>query len=789
VKTLSLCKAMLLAGVTLAAPVLAQTAPGNDARTTGSTEPQTAAPTDTAPDVADIVVTAQRRPERLQNVPISVTAVSSDTLKTRALNDLSSLAQVAPSLQTGNDNTFAVRGVGTLAFSQSLESSVAFAQDEVNLTNSNLVTDLFDVAQVEVLNGPQGLLFGKNASAGLLNVTTTRPQLGHYGADFDLEGDYRDKAPGNSDGAIVRANVNLPIGERSALRVNAFYNYQSPVVQFVGPASGRVDLGQRRFAFRGKYLWQPSDAFSLYVIGEYGEEHGALGLFGSTFRSLGAGSVNVGPQSALGITPGPDNLQLGGDAGYFRDVSRHGLQGKMTYTLDNGIEISDIAAWKGFRRNQQIDQDFSAQDGANVNAARTKFDQYSNELRVALPAGDRLSGQAGLYYFHADLAVQNQIAGNNFLPAFVLPTYPFCVGATAVAGARPPVCSVSNSFFLGNDHNITQKTDSYAAFGQLTYRIVDGLQVIAGGRVTHDDISIDLVQNTGRYFVPLGIPFSGSQSYKNTDFSWKAGLQYNFTPNAMAYGTYARGYKGPGFNDNAVSQTGSLVVRPEINRNIEAGVKTTWFNRRLLFNVSLFRSHFSDYQVQSIDLTTNAFVTQNAAKLHNKGAEITATVTPVRGLTLNGSATVLDAEFKDFAGAQCYPTQGCTNGTFNASGLRPPLSPKFTSTGQAVYETAITPDGMRGFIEGNWYHRSAVQYNIAQSPGTRFGSVDLWGGSIGVRGDAWRFSVFCKNCTDRRVPTAIQVENGDAFAGVTSYYQQFGLNSFRTIGLQFGLHY
>lgn len=168
----------------------------------------------------DIVVTAQRRSESLQSVPVSVTAITADALSSRNLNDLTQISTAAPSLQIGADNTFSVRGVGTLAFAQTIDSSVAVALDDVNLGRPYLAGSLFnDVERVEVLNGPQGLLFGKNASAGLLNVVTTRPRLGEWGSITDLEFGKR-ATPGTSNGdawsVIARETLNIPFGETSA---------------------------------------------------------------------------------------------------------------------------------------------------------------------------------------------------------------------------------------------------------------------------------------------------------------------------------------------------------------------------------------------------------------------------------------------------------------------------------------------------------------------------------------------------------------------------------------------
>jgi iron complex outermembrane receptor protein len=743
-----------------------------------------AQPSEAANAVDDIVVTARRRPERLQDVPVSVTAVSAETLQSRGLNDLAQISLAAPSLQISADNNFAIRGVGTGAFSSSLESSVAFAENEVNLINPGLVSDFFDVAQVEVLNGPQGLLFGRNASAGLLNVTTVRPELGALKASFDLEGDHRRINGRDSNGVISKVAINVPLGAQAALRVSGFYNYQDPLVDFKGPLIGRNDLGLRRYAVRASLLVEPTDRLSIYVIGSYGEEHGVLGFFERTYRELGAGSVNAAPLAAIGIVPSPNNTDIGGEAGYYRDLTRRGVQGTLAYKFDNGMEISNIAAWKSFDRVQQIDQDGTGINGANINFNTTSFEQFSNELRLALPSGNALSGQMGLYYLHSSLDSGGQIAGNNYFPGFLLPSFPFCVGAVAVPGAFPPTCSTSNNFFLGNDRTVHQTNDSYAAFGQLTYKVTPQLEVLAGGRVTHDRLRIDLQQNRDRYFVTLGIPFAGSQTFSNTNFSWRVGAQYRFNSDAMVYATYGRGYKGPGFNDNAVTPTASLVVLPETNKNIEIGAKTSWLDRKLLVNVSLFHSVFDNYQVQSFDLTTASFIIQNAARVVTKGLEFTVIARPFAGLTVNASATLLDAKFGDYAGAQCYPTQGCT--TFNAAGLRPSLSPTFTSSIQGIYEFNSNGE-FRPYIEANLYHRSSVTYGFA--PGAAFPSVDIIGASIGVKHDNWRASLFCKNCTDQRVPVSIGVDSADAFSGVTSYAQKFGLNSFRTVGLMLNFNF
>lgn len=745
--------------------------------------------TDGNEEAAEIVVTAQRRTERLQDVPLSVTALGSDTLESRNINDLTQVALAAPSLQVGADNTFAVRGVGTQAFATTIDSSVATALDEVNLGRPFLAQGLFnDVERVEVLNGPQGLLFGKNASAGLLNVISTRPKLGKWASETDLELSNRDAPSGNAQSwsAIARQTVNLPIGAEGALRINGTYSIEEPGTTFVGRSDVRNDLDREQYGIRAKYLQGITPELELYIIGEYAKSKGVAGIFDRTYRSLGPGSINAAPLAEAGIVAGDDNYTFAGEGGFWRDLTLGGVQASLDWTGSSGVSISNIAAWKFYDYDAQLDTDFTNQNGASRNALTTDYDQFSNELRIALPADAPLTGQAGLYYFHSRVSQRGQIAGNNYFPPFLLPSYPFCVGAVAVPGAPPGTCSVSNSFFLGRDNRYRMTTNSYAAFGQLTYSLTDAFKVFAGGRVTRDEIEIDLTQIEDRYFVPLGAPGGFQQDYGNTDFSWRAGAQFEFTPDIMAYASYGRGYKGPGFNDVAPAPNADLIVRGEKSNTVEVGLKTSWLARRVVFNISAFHTKFDNYQVQSLDTVLQTYVVQNAASVTSKGIETTLNLRPLRGLSFNVSATLLNSRFDNFAGAECYPgqpTASCAaTGSFNAGGLRTPNAPEFTSSVQGLYEFQ-TGGSAHPFIEANWYHRSSINYLINRAPGAEVSAIDLIGGSIGVAfKNGMRLSVFCKNCTNEYNPNFIGLDPGDGTQGVASYQQQFGFDSVRTIG-------
>ena len=742
----------------------------------------------------DIIVTAQRSSQRLQDVPLSVQAVSGDALRDRGITDQRQLTTIAPTLQVQQNNNYTVRGIGTQSFAGTIEGSVATAVDDVTLGSRFLNGNPFlDVERIEVLNGPQGLLFGKNASAGLVNITTARPEIGRLGADFDMQGTTSDRPGENAIGAQARATLNIPVSSNSALRVSTVYTYQQPTIHYVRIGDpGRTDTDYRQYGARAKYLLEAGDRFSLYLIGEYFESRGIGSQFDSTYLALSPTSVNAAQLNADGVRAGPRNFVQTSDAAQYRDLDTGGAQGTLTYEFGNGMVLSNTLAWKFFDLDQQIDGDTTGGNGANINRNQSQYDQYTNELRLALPSGGPLTGQAGLYYFRSKLDQVSQIAGNNLLPPFVLPGFPFCVGAT-VSQPSPPGCPVSNDYFLGTDKVYTIRNTSYAAFGQLNYDLSDRFSAFAGGRVTRDKVSLHLTQNTGRYFVVLGFPnASYNQSYSNTNFSWKIGAQFKPSRDIMLYATYGRGYKGPGMNDAGASATANLTVYPETTRTVELGLKSSWLDRKITANISGFYTKFNNFQIQSFDPNLRTFVIGNAARVTSKGIETLLQVKPFDALTLSASGAYIDSSFDEYAAAQCYPTQpvaSCgVNGTFDASGYRLAYAPKFTSTVGANFDQPIAGGDTRFVLQAEWYHRSSIETNVSHAPGSQVDAIDLMNASVGLRGSNWNAGLFCRNCTNKVYPLSISVEAGDNSANPPrlSYVQSFGLDSIRTIGLRFG---
>ena len=732
-----------------------------------------------------ITVTAQRVEQDLQDVPVSLTVVDGGELGERNINELTQLTLAAPTLQVGQDNTFAIRGIGSQIFAETVDPSVALAVDGVSLARNAMAGQPFnDIAAIEVLNGPQGLLFGKNASAGLVNITTQKPILGEFSGFAGAEIVLRDTTPQDSTGRVLKGTANLPVSENSALRVNALYSYQDSIIENVFDNSGvRTDLDQERWGLKAKYLYE-SGPLSLYLIGDYNETSGTGGRFGRTLRSIDPNSDLIAAVGANGITAGPDNLTNDSDGEMFRDEETGGLQGTVEYEFENGLQLINIAAWRFFEGDQNLHNDFHSREDIVANPNFNEIDQFSNELRFVLPSNEAYSGQFGLYYynFSSDITNSLDVAGP---PPFIAVGFPFCVGAEVTPGP-PPNCPVSNDVFLGNDSATSLETESLAAFGQFDFYLTEKFTATLGARVTQDTVSSTVTQGQRNYFVNIGGP-SGtfSEEVENTNFSWKVGGQYDVSEDVMVYASVGQGYKAPGFNtENQNNPAIPFAVEDEISTTIEAGLRSEFWDDRMTLNVSVFNTEFDDYQAQSFNLDAQSFIIQNAATVEARGAEVSLSALLSDDFSVYWDLALLDSTFDEFSQASCTPDAPfCAPGDsfYDASGQATPLAADVTSTLQGLYERSLTPT-LDGFIQGSVYYRSEMNFNVA-SPLTQLDSITTLNLSAGLETDGGlRFSVFCKNCGDEKVPTGIAFDPGENNDGLATTNQTWGLDSVRTIG-------
>ena len=718
----------------------------------------------------EIIVTAQKRAENLQDVPISATVVSADQLAARQIFDPAQLQLVAPSLQVKSFNAamgasnFSVRGVGTLSFSNTIEASVTSVIDGVVMGQPVLgFMNYLDLAQIEVLNGPQGMLFGKNASAGLVNITTRRPELGRFSGQAMGE-IAQMKVPG--DGLLYRLQgiVNVPMGDNAALRVSASQTHTDPVMKNLVDVPGS-QYGQDQTSLRAKLLWEPTPELSIFIAGDYAHSKG-VGSGGSADRIVLPTSPFAPENAALGIVAGPDNFFSSYGAPTRAKFDVGGLQANIDYEFSSGHTLTSITAWRKFDADNLFDSDKHRVDILDTNHQLTTVSQFTEELRLASPVGQFFEYQLGLYYYNSDSDSAITAAG-------------------AFGQTTPPPAGFLA--WTGVVQTGAMKSKSYAGFGQGTLNLSDRFRFTFGGRYTKDKLSLNSVSDATGYVVPAGAVGARAQRISEENFSWRLGAQYDLTDDIMAYASVARGYKGPGFN-LTVSATAPLIL-PEIPTSYEAGIKSTLLDRHLIFNISGYTSTYKDFQAQAFDTSSNSYVLLNAGQLKSRGFEIEASALPTEGLVFNLGLSYVDAFFSDFQQDRCYVgTQaGCrANNTVDSTGNRLPNVPKWTVSLTGRYETPVS-ESLAVFLQGALYARTSSNFSSTEDPSTHLPGYSLFDASIGLKqiDDKYKLTLFCRNCFDKRQPTFINA-NSQSRANSRApadYYHMFGLNSFRTFGL------
>lgn len=711
----------------------------------------------------EIIVTAQKRAENLQSVPISATVVSSDQLASRQIFDPSQLQLVAPSLQVKSFNAamgasnFSIRGVGTLSFSNTIESSVTSVIDGVVMGSPVLgFMNYLDLAQIEVLNGPQGMLFGKNASAGLVNITTRRPEIGRF--EGSLLGEAASTAsPGRGLLYRLQGVINVPVSENAALRISGSQTHTDPIMKNLVDVPGS-DYGQDQTSLRAKLLWEPTPELSIFIAGDYAHSKG-VGSGGSADRIVRPTSLFAAENAELGIMAGPKNAYSSYGAPTVASFDVGGLQANIDYEFAGGHTLTSITAWRKFKADNLFDSDKHRVDILDTNHQLTDVRQFTEELRLASPTGGFLEYQLGLYYYWS--GSDSSITAS---------------GAFGETEAPPP----GYDAWLGIISIGEMTSKSYAGFGQATLNLTDRARLTFGGRYTYDKLKLNSISDDTGFVFPLGVPGERAQSVSEENFSWRIGGQYDVADDAMVYASVARGYKGPGFNLSI--DPNAPLIKPEIPTSYEAGLKSMLLDRRLIFNISAYTSKFKDFQAQAFDAASNGYVLLNAGALKSRGFEIEASALPAEGLTLNLGVSYVDAFFSDFQFDRCYPFQpDCrANGTTDSSGNNLPNVPKWTISFTGRYETPVS-ENLAVFLQGALYSRTKSNFSSTEDPNTVLPGYSQLDASIGLKqiDDRYKVTLFCRNCFDERQPTFINSNSqsrGD-------YYHMFGLNSFRTIGL------
>jgi iron complex outermembrane receptor protein len=719
---------------------------------------QAAATPPAATSVGEIVVTAEHTRENILKVGVNVTAISAAALKQSRVENATDLATLVPNFDVktnvpGLQQIMTVRGVGLDDFSSTNNSSVGVYVDDVFLASfAEMDFGMYDLARVEVLKGPQGTLYGRNSTAGAINIISAAPVLDHFSADASA-------TYGNYETFQADGDVNIPLGSTAALRLAAQTDQQGTGYWF-----SRVlnrDLGRQNvFRERGQLLWEPTPKLSVKLKLEGEENHSEIGVgkfFGTApVPGYTGGCPNFSAPANcvdfLGYTDTTSN-PFQGDWNHLSPVKTDIFNATLHVDGDLGFaHLTSITGYIDFSRNFYIDADASP-------AVISEFDQsdfvkqFSQEFRLNGEAGG-LQWMAGAYYSHDTVTSRTPGSLRDFLGADV---------------------------FI-HSHQVTQ---SEAVFGQVKWPLTSQLTLVAGLRGTHEERSY--VGGTDFFVSGTAIPYPFIPStfikdaIRNGNLSWHAGLNWNPDARNLIYVSAAESTKSGGFFNGITTNSAALApYKPEHLTDIEAGWKSQLFDRTLMIDASVFYYDYHDYQAQTFTNVGPVALIKLANIEHARlyGADLAVDWRPVEGLSLHGGLGLLNTRLGSFPFTAACPT--CSN--IEPAGNKMPDAPEVSFTGQARYEHPVS-DKFTGAIQFAAHYEGASFKESLNTP--YLASPAAWimdaRVSLATRDHGWEVALWVKNLANRLYPIQV-TDDGD-----TVGYRMF--NNPRTYGLTLTHHF
>jgi len=731
----------------------------------------------------EIVVTAERRSERLQDVPLAITAQSGAELQRSGVQTTNDLQFSTPSLVVTTNGAFGqpfLRGVGTDILGVGTDSSVAINIDGVYIARAtSAIQDFYDVERVEVVKGPQGILYGRNATGGAINILTKQPSE-EFGGFFAL-------TYGNYDKVRTEGALNVPLGEGAATRFSFFRSTRDGFTKNVlDPNRSRQVDDENTYGGRLQLLLQPGSRWKITLAADYFEQDDSAFLAGRPtprrdylaagiplndfFVNPATGAMSPTAQpgflrraGAISRTPAEsfggilfDNVRRSNqDIDVFNAVRDYGFRATVAYEGDS-VTVRSITAYR-------VNDYLAVQDFDNTNAQYfydregSKSKVFTQELQLASANDGPFEWILGGYYLREK--------GSSFFDYFI---------GAAVVGAPGDYVQLG-----GPAARLT--TDALAAFGQLTYELATDLSATAGLRYSyekkHDFRLVDPLTPTAPACDPRPVP----AAEKRCSESWstltpKFGLEYRFAPNRLLYASATRGFKSGGFNSNG----GGEVFNPEYIWSYEAGLKADWFNRTLRTNAAVFYYDYKNLQVRLRDPVLGATgVVSNAAKARVFGAEVDIQLAPVEGLTLDFSAAYLNAEFRDYRTANADDDATVA---LNLAGNRLPRAPEWTLSSGFNYVAPVASGDVT--VSGEWRYSSRIFFDVFNQPFVEQPGFNLFNARVQYNNEEHDFYVglFARNITNKTYRTSII--RADGVIGTLNFF-----GAPRTYGIQIGKNF
>ena len=727
--------------------------------------------------IEEIIVTARKKDESIQDVPMAVTAIT-DQLREGSVRRIEDIQAFAPNLYInrepgiGSGANITIRGIASLESDKSYEPSIGVVMDGMFLgTSSGVLLDNFDIERIEVLRGPQGTLFGKNTTGGILNIVRTPVSLNEMGADLSITvGDF-----GRQD---IKAVVQLPIIE-DTLGVKLFaasiqhdgHVYNTNLKRAVG--------GDDKMNFGFTALWEPNENFSLKVHHEIMEDtseqgsytnRNAVGELACTITQIGFDPFNGCEKDA---NDGPDTTES--DGSNFSDNEYESTIITANYDTENFL-YTYIYSLRDM--DEQNMQDF---DGAPARLLRMNFfndwEQTSHEFRVTSQFSEKVQFIAGIYDWEADFE-QRWDVYDLFYQLSRLGVPPWPSGRIGVAGYDDVVAWEDD---VAGNNGQSQVTTSIAAFFSMDWYLTDQLTLTAGLRWTEEEKDFIGGASAPGYYPLRGEAWPGIFNPTNFKAKWdettpKLGLRYQPNDDLMYYRSYSEGFKSGGFFARQANYDIFPGYDPEFVKNYEFGWKSTLMDGRMIFNGAVFKSEYDDKQESiliPVNLANVATVVRNAASMEMTGLELELMYQVSEAWDLMVTYGYLEAEYKDYLA----DINGDQNITDN-SGLIPRNTPENTFGITTSYTTQIGDGELKGRI--SYRFRDELETDPSNNPLGSVDSIENINATIGYTIDNYSVTVWGRNLTDERE------QRWRTVAGLTSrgYW-----NEPATLGITFSASY
>jgi iron complex outermembrane recepter protein len=760
---LAFASASSLAFGLCASPALAQDQEPQAAEpaTADAAQPEAASDPAGSTDDMEIVVTAQKRAENVQDVPISISAFSGDTLERNNVVNVEGLAKVTPNLSVakGAQTSYvrlAIRGIGA-ASNTTVEPSVAVFLDGAYVPRVGaVISSMLDMESVEVLRGPQGTLFGRNASVGAVSFHTAQPRYG------DMSGEVTGEI-GNGDRYRAYGFVNVPVGARAAFRFagsqqwfKGYWKNRFDGKQVGGTddtilrGSFRGEAGPVEWVFRADYAKMKGDA-ATNIDFDRSSVSDAQWTFFSNF--FGAPDTDLNDRKM--------NQYLTADV----DDEQWGLNSTLSWDVGSGSTVRLINNYREWE-NEQLDGDVIFTP-SQILSRSAPFDSKSqnHELQFISPTGQWLDGRldlvAGLYYFHEKYRQGERLHMNaQFCKIAPLAAQALCNGFLAANGG-----TVENATI----QDVRQSTDSYAAYAQANVHLTDQVFATLGGRYSEDKKEGSYDQQTNpllanvRALETLALP-----DIDDNRFTYRVGLNYEPNEALLFFGSYSTGYKSAGYNSGAGAPSLTTVGNPpvvvtperrvfdrETTENLELGAKTSWLDRRLTLNLTFYRMNIKGFQDRAFDGTS--FTVRNAGNLRHQGFEFDAIAKPIRNLSLFANVAYLDSEFTDYPDAANLPGFGSiplAPRTQDLEGKAATFAPEWSGRVGFDWTGDFGSSGLSWGLNSNLSFVSKQYGGLVNdaNPQTIIDGYALLGAraTLNGSGDRWSVSLFGNNLLDKQ---------------------------------------